>query len=253
VKIRFLIIIGVITSMILSTCSSSAPVNLNGSAWILTELNGQTVLSEPLVTLSFTDGKLGGTDGCNHYGGSYIVNGSQFSAGKDIVSTLMACEEGVMQQASAYLSALTSAVKFQVSGDKLTLSDANGIVLAILTAQSQELAGTRWIVTGFNNGHQGVVSPILDTELTLVFEPEGKLSGRVCNSYFGAYETGKGTIKISEIGQTEMYCVEPAGIMEQETQFLQALGTAATYQVDGNSLEMRTAGDEIAVSLTKAP
>jgi heat shock protein HslJ len=41
--------------------------------------------------------------------------------------------------------------------------------------------------------------------------------------------------------------------MEQETQFLQALGTAATYQVDGNSLEMRTAGDEIAVSLTKAP
>ena len=252
-KIRFFIVIGVITSMILSACSSKTPASLDGSAWILTELNGQPVLSEPLVTLNFSDGKLGGTDGCNHYGGSYTVNGSQFSAGQDIFSTLMACEEGIMQQASAFLSALTSAVKYEINGGKLSLLDENGAALAVFSAQSQDLAGTNWIVTGFNNGHQGVVSPILDTELTLVFDTEGKLSGRVCNSYFGAYETGKGTIKISALGQTEMYCVEPEGIMEQESQFLQALGTAATYRVDGNSLEMRTAGDEIAVSLIKAP
>jgi heat shock protein HslJ len=253
VKFKVFIILGLVVSMLLSSCSKNNPISLDGSAWILTELNGQPVLSEPLVTLSFNAGKLGGTDGCNHYGGSYTVKGSQFSAGKELFSTLMACEEGIMQQASAYLSALTSAVQYEINGEKLSLLDENGAALGVFNAQSQDLAGTSWIVTGFNNGHQGVVSPILDTELTLVFDTAGKLSGRVCNSYFGAYETGKGTIQISELGQTEMYCVEPEGIMEQEAQFLQALGTAATYRVDGNRLEMRTARDEIAVSLTKAP
>jgi len=239
--------------MLLSACGNQTPTSLEGSSWILVEINRQPVLADPLVTLSFKDGQLGGTDGCNHYGGSYTAQGSQLTIGKDIFSTMMACEEGIMQQASDYFSALTSAVKYEINGDKLSLLDENGAALAVFSAQSQDLAGTNWIVTGFNNGHQGVVSPILDTELTLVFDSEGKLSGRVCNSYFGAYETGKGTIKISELGQTEMYCVEPEGIMEQESQFLQALATAATYRVDGNRLEMRTAGDEIAVSLTKAP
>ena len=50
-----------------------------------------------------------------------------------------------------------------------------------------------------------------------------------------------------------MFCVEPQGIMEQEDQFLAALASAATYRVDGNLLEIRTTGDAIAVSLTKAP
>jgi hypothetical protein len=41
--------------------------------------------------------------------------------------------------------------------------------------------------------------------------------------------------------------------MDQETRYFQALATVTTYQVEGNRLEMRTAGDEIAVMLVKAP
>lgn len=41
--------------------------------------------------------------------------------------------------------------------------------------------------------------------------------------------------------------------MEQEDQVLAALQTATTYRVDGLTLEIRTAGDEIAVTLVKAP
>lgn len=252
-KIRKFLLIGVIVIMLLSACSQQMPTSLEGSSWILTELNGQPVLADPLVTLSFANGQLGGSDGCNHYGGSFTVEGRQITIGKDIFSTLMACEESIMQQATAYISALTSAVQYEISGEALKLVDGNGAVLAVFTAQSQDLAGTSWIVTGFNNGKQAVVSPLLDTEITLSFDADGKLSGKACNSFFGSYETASGTLKISEMGRTEMYCVEPEGIMEQEDQFLAALASAATYRVDGNSLELRTAGDEMAVSLTKVP
>lgn len=239
--------------MLLSACGNQTPTSLEGSSWILVEINGQPVLADPLVTLSFKDGQLGGTDGCNHYGGSYTAQGSQLTIGKDIFSTMMACEEDIMQQASAYITALTNALQYKISGKSLKLIDGNGAVLAVFNAQSQDLAGTSWIVTGFNNGAEAVVSPLLDTEIILSFDADGKLNGKACNGFFGSYETAGGTLNISQMGRTEMFCVEPQGIMEQEDQFLAALASAATYQVDSNHLEMRTAGDEIAVSLTKAP
>jgi hypothetical protein len=37
---------------------------------------------------------------------------------------------------------------------------------------------------------------------------------------------------------TEMGCMEPQGILEQETAYLTALSTVATYQVTPNQLEM---------------
>ena len=43
-----------------------------------------------------------------------------------------------------------------------------------------------------------------------------------------------------------MACADPAQ-QDQETQFLAALQSAATFQVKGKHLEMRTADDAIAV------
>ena len=42
--------------MLLSACGKQSSPSLEGSSWILSELNGQTVLDDPLVTLSFTNG-----------------------------------------------------------------------------------------------------------------------------------------------------------------------------------------------------
>ena len=45
---------------------------------------------------------------------------------------------------------------------------------------------------------------------------------------------------------TLMACAEPDGIMEQE--YLTALSTAATYQISGDRMEMRTAEGSIVAS-----
>ena len=53
-------------------------------------------------------------------------------------------------------------------------------------------------------------------------------------------------ITIGPLASTMMMCDSPAQIMEQEAQYLAALQSAATYQIEGNVLELRTADDAIA-------
>ena len=74
-----------------------------------------------------------------------------------------------------------------------------------------------------------------------------------CNNYFGPYQASGTNITIQPPAATSQACAEPEGVMEQEAQFLSALPTAATFRLDGDSLELRTAGDQIAVMLTRVP
>ena len=46
-------------------------------------------------------------------------------------------------------------------------------------------------------------------------------------------------------------CSEPANVMEQESQYLAALQSAATYQVQGTILELQDANGESAVQYEK--
>ena len=84
------------------------------------------------------------------------------------------------------------------------------------------------------------------------FAADGTLSGTSgCNSYSGGYKVDGDMISIGPLANTDMGCVEPEGVMEQEAQFLAALQTAATYQIEGDVLEMRTTDGALAVSFKK--
>lgn len=225
---------------------------LNGTGWILASLNGQPALEKVNVTLSFTDGNLGGSDGCNSYGGTYESDGPTLSIGKEITSTMMACEESIMDQASAFITALTQTASFTIEGELLTLMDANGQPLATLTRQSRELPGTAWQVTGYNNGQQALVSVLNGSELTLTFNADGTMNGSAgCNDYSSTYTAAEGNLQIAPPIATKMACSEPEGVMAQETQFLLALESAVTYHMDGDLLELRAADGSLAVTLTR--
>jgi heat shock protein HslJ len=167
----------------------------------------------------------------------------------------MACEESVMDQATAYQEALAAAATFLATAEELVLMDGGGNEVATFAAASQELSGTAWIVLNYNNGREAVVGVIPDTEITANFGEDGQVSGLAgCNNYFASYEAAAeaGTISIGEAGSTMMACAEPEGIMEQEAEFLAALATAATYSIQGNTLEMRTADDALALIMQLA-
>ena len=153
-----------------------------------------------------------------------------------------------MNQAAEYAAALGAAATYQILGEALELLDAEGDVVATFTAQPSGLAGTSWDVISYNNGKEAVVSVIIDTEITAVFGGDGMLTGNAgCNDYSAPYEADdEGNITIGPAIATLMECSEPEGIMEQE--YRAALSTAATYQINGDRLEMRTAEDSIAVT-----
>lgn len=220
------------------TASQGSP--LDGSAWILTSLPGQRVIGAA-ATLRFEGGRATGSDGCNRFTRAYTATATSLRFEPQGVSTQMACPDAVAQQATAFTNALSRTRSHRMQAGTLQLLGEDGGVLAVFDPQPLTLAGTSWEVTSFNNGKEAVISPIVGTRLTMVFGPDGNLSGSAgCNTYTASVTTKGSTIAIGPPAATRRMCAEPGGVMEQEQQFLGALPTARFFRMEGNGLEMRT-------------
>ncbi len=247
----FLVLVGLVTGLfVLAACASSTPPDeLTTPLWNLSTLGGQAISADAYITAQFSaDGQVGGSSGCNQYSGTYTVSGSQLEIAAPLASTLMACSQPIMDLESAYLTALAEVKSFAISGDELTLKDADDQPVLVYTAQSQELSGTSWDVIAYNNGKQAVTSVLAGSTLTMIFGEDGSLSGSSgCNNYNGSYTLDGDKITIGPLAATRMACSEPAGVMEQEAQFWAALATAATYRIEGKRLALRTQDGALAV------
>jgi putative lipoprotein len=116
-----------------------------------------------------------------------------------------------------------------------------------------ELVGSAWAVRGYNNGKGGVVSLIYGTEMNATFDADGQMSGfGGCNGYSASYKTDGNNIAIGPALGTQMFCEQPEGVSDQEQQYLAALGTAATYTIEGDRLQLRTAEGSLAVDYVAA-
>jgi heat shock protein HslJ len=226
---------------------------LTGRLWVLTALRGKPLLRGTQLTSEFkTTGTVSGSSGCNHYAGTFRVSGSQIRFSPRLASTRIACPRPVDLQEAAFLNALRSARSYSVAGAKLTLRSAGGGAILTYRAQSQQLVGTSWTVLAYNNGKQAVVSVLATPTLTAVFGRDGNLTGFAgCNNYNATYKGTAPKISIGPVASTRKECGEPAGVMDQEGQYLAALETAATYRVDGTRLEMRTAAGALAAEFQR--
>ena len=111
------------------------------------------------------------------------------------------------------------------------------------TAPTDGLEDTRWILESY--GERGNLQPIIEgTEITVVFNSaESQVRGSAgCNSYFGDYEISNNKLSIPVIANTEMYCLEPEGVMDQEYQYLKVLRAAESYQIQDNKLQINCGG-----------
>lgn len=226
---------------------------LTGKVWVVTSMSGKPPLGGTTLTSEFTSGKtVSGSSGCNHYSGRYSVSGSKLRVTGPLASTRKACAVAVGRQEAAFQKALLAVRSYEVSGSTLTLRAAGGKVLLRYKAQTQQLAGTSWVVNAYNNGKEAVVSVMAGTKLTAAFSKDGNLAGFAgCNNYNATYKATPPKITFGPVISTQMACAEPAGVSEQETAYLAALQTAATYRIEGKTLELRTAGGALAVELLR--
>ncbi|MFC1981404.1 YbaY family lipoprotein [Chloroflexota bacterium] len=103
------------------------------------------------------------------------------------------------------------------------------------------LEDTRWILISY--GEPKYLRSVLpNTEITMEFvSVEKTVKGSAgCNSYFGSYEVEGDQLSIpGPIGVTEMYCMDPEGVMDQEQDYLATLQLAESYDIDGNELRIQ--------------
>jgi heat shock protein HslJ len=100
---------------------------LTASEWTLVSLNDDELSAGTTVTIAFDGRRLGGSGGCNHYGGDYTASGESLRVA-DVESTLMACEKpvGVMDQEREYYRILGHVSTFQVVDGRLELRTDHG-------------------------------------------------------------------------------------------------------------------------------
>lgn len=129
-KIPFLIIAVLLSFLVLGGCRQINQNELEGTAWLLTEMNGTQPISETELTIEFTEQEVSGSAGCNHFGGTYTIKSEKIQF-DSVFNTEMACVErdGVMEQEQVYLEIIRSAVRFNQTEQELDIFDnADGIL-----------------------------------------------------------------------------------------------------------------------------
>jgi heat shock protein HslJ/uncharacterized membrane protein len=106
------------------------PPRLEGVSWEVTGYNNgrQAVVSPKIgtrLTVTFRDGEVSGSSGCNRFHGAFTAEGSALKI-RPLATTRMACEDEVMTQERQFLQALESATTWKIVRGMLDVHRADG-------------------------------------------------------------------------------------------------------------------------------
>ncbi len=109
---------------------AAGPANPLVGEWNVTGYNnGKEAVVSPIagttLTATFTADTVSGSSGCNDYHGSYKLDGDQVTIGP-LASTMKACDQAIMDQEAAFLTALQTPSSVEQAGATITLRDASG-------------------------------------------------------------------------------------------------------------------------------
>ena len=99
---------------------------------------------------------------------------------------------------------------------------------------ADELEGTKWNLLTIRKS-----IPIPDSIITLELEDDEVRGTSGCNTYFGEYKSKGNKISFGVLAATEMACLNPKGIMEQEQEYLSFLSEIVAYSIEGDRLILK--------------
>jgi heat shock protein HslJ len=155
-------------------------------------------------------------------------------------STLAACPPDSL--GAEFVAQLTSVSSYFLRAGSLVLEIKLDSGSMTFVATATEIAATSWRVVSYNNGRQAVVTLLGETEISLDFGTDGRVSGNAgCNQYTGGYRSSGDRLAVQALATTFRLCHDPDGLMEQEALYLAALSSAATFEIAGDTLTIRDA------------
>ena len=119
------------------------------------------------------------------------------------------------------------------------------LVIGACSIPISSLEDAKWFLESYGE-QNNMIAVIEGTEITATFSSDqGEVSGSAgCNTYFAGYEVKSSELVIFELAYTEMACISPEGIMEQEQEYLSLLANAQSFEIDGATLIIICSGGQ---------
>ena len=238
----------IVLLLALTACSVQSGSGLDGTEWLSTAVTedgeDRPLVDGTQIRISFNDGQLRASGGCNSMGGAYRVDDGRltFEGGG---MTEMGCDDERHAQDDWLFGFLGSQPSIAHDGDKLTLTSGE-TVIALQDSEVAEpdlpLEGTTWTVDSLISG-DAVSSVPNGATATLVFTDDGRVEVDTgCNTGGGPYEMTDGTLRIGDVMTTLIGC--DGAVAQLEMAVLAVLHAGEIdYAIDAGTLTLM-AGDQ---------
>lgn len=107
------------------------PISLESTTWRITSINGTEIPASQGALVSFGDGRMSGTVGCNRFSSEYTYADGKLGFGP-VLSTRMACQEPLASQEYSFVSLIGSAASTSFSRDGALILTGKNRAVAIL-------------------------------------------------------------------------------------------------------------------------
>ena len=229
--------------VLLTACGGIKAADIEDTDWSLDSINDSQLLPGTRVTLRFTAETLEGFAGCNRYGATYSLKGSQFKI-PEISSTAEGClaPEGIMDQEETYLNILSGVDKIKLA-DRNTLEMQNTARDSVLIFRRElqlnmnptDLDGTAWALRALEGN-----APLQGTPPTLSFRA-GTINGSTgCRTFTATYNADGDNLQILTLSMNEIACLKPEPYREQENRLLDRFDDFSKYKLSLEQLELMT-------------
>jgi len=238
---------------ILSACSSAggaasvppspAGATVDGKTYLSSGIQGGTLVAGTQVRLSFKDGQVGASGGCNSMSGPYSITAGRLTA-TQLMTTEMGCDAPRMAQ-DQWLAKLLGGAAINVTGDTLTLTEGP-LTLTLLDKEvatpDKPITGTTWVLDGITNGDTassvpaGVTASIKITDGQLAVDTG-------CNVGSGTVQVTGNTLTVGPLMLSKRPCqADSASVESAVTSVLTAKSVHFTIDADALTLDAGTAG-----------
>lgn len=225
----------------------------------------RTILGQ--MRLSFANGSISGTGGCNTFSGSGSVTDGELRISGSLASTEMACDPAVMRQDAWFIELLQGTPKVAIDGELLSIVGAiSSAVLIDRKAVEPDLPlqGTRWTLTGIVTGDaassvpQGVTATIIITGDQLAVDTGCNTGSQKVTVQPGDPIVGEdthvepgsaGRVSLGPLGLTKMGCTGPDA--EVESAITATLtGPVLSYTISGSNVVLNNPSNKTGLTFS---
>jgi heat shock protein HslJ len=230
------------------------PSALPGTIWRLASIDDESIWDgAPFLLAFYSDRILGGQAGCRDHLATYRANGDDLTLIFEIVLDADCHLEDVdLELDTQVWRTMAPKADLRLGAGQLEIHGERGGVLVfepLPEETSLDLEGPTWSLLAFIGPNPYVEEPdpwpvpqglLAETTINLTFGSDTAQGSAGCNSYGAAYSRDGSSLSFSAIAVSEMACLDPAGIMEQEAHYLELLATVTSYQIYGHRLWLDT-------------